>query len=310
MSDDYETAIAKYRAQLRAEAELADGDLDEIEDHLRLLTEDLRSRGMPAAEAVTEAAQRLGEPRAIAREHNRVRSAFGSRLSAARTWSVVALMAPFLVYAAIETYSYVGLWDRYMLEYGAGIALLIALAMRLGWARPVMLGGLAFYAIPSAVSVAAFDVSPRYLVLHLGILAFLVPWRRNELTSTGLALVAYVWAYGAASWALNFQMTTNDGSYAFFAPTALVACVAAAVATSGAILRARWSSVAGIVTALSLAVSLYEITGVDFRFAHATVLEVAILGSLLSGALAALVGSVLAWRSARSTLGSLRAIRS
>lgn len=310
-TDDYEQAIATYRAQLRAEAELADGDLDEIEDHLRSLTDELRGRGLPVAEAVTEAARRLGEPREVAREHNRVRSAFGARLSKARTWSLVALLVPQLVYAAIVMIPHVGFWHHFVFEYLAGAFLCGALVMRMGWARPILLGGLAFFMIPQTVSVWAFDVSPTYLVWHLGMLAFLVPWRRNELTPSGLALAAYVFAYGAASWTLSFQMTTPDGEHAYFAPTAIVACGGAALATVGAVLRARWSTIAGVASAVAIGVALVDLLGVDFRFPeHATLLEVSMIGSLAAGAMAALAGSVLAWRTARSSFGTLRAVRS
>ncbi len=40
--DDDEPTIARYRSELVAEAELARGDLDEIEDHLRSLADELR----------------------------------------------------------------------------------------------------------------------------------------------------------------------------------------------------------------------------------------------------------------------------
>ena len=43
MTDD-DQVIAKYRAELTAEAELARGDIDEIEDHLRSLAADLREQ--------------------------------------------------------------------------------------------------------------------------------------------------------------------------------------------------------------------------------------------------------------------------
>jgi hypothetical protein len=309
-TDDYEQAIEGYRTQLRTEAELADGDLDEIEDHLRSLTDELRERGMPTAEAVTEAARRLGDPRAVAREHSRVRSAFGVRLSGARMWSVVALLVPVLIYAAITMVQDIGVWTRYTLEYVVGAALVAALVMRMGWARPILLGGLAFYSIPSALFTYMFDLSPAFLVWHLAMLAFLMPWRRSELSPSGVALATYVWAYGAASWLLSFTMTTETGENVFFAPTGFIACVAAAAATTGAIMRARWSSVAGVVAAIALGVAAYELLRVQMRFEYAGLMGGALIGSAVTGVIAALVGSALAWRTARSSFGSLRAIRS
>lgn len=309
-SDDISDAIAAYRNQLREGAELADGDLDEIEDHLRALTDDLRATGMPAATAVTEAARRLGEPRAIAREHNRVRSAFGSRLSRMRTWSVVALLLPMLVIGVVNVYPHWGLWNRFMLETLLGAVLLGALVLRFGWARPILLGGLAFFMIPSATSAYQGWVHPAHVLWHLSLIAFLAPWQRGEITRTGLALAAHVWAYGAASYAAGFMLTTDDGSWAYFAPAALVACGAAALATVGAVLRARWSTFAGVVAAFALGAAAYQLALVDFGFDHPILMAVALWGTLISGAAAAVVGSVLAWSSARSSFGSLRAIRS
>ncbi|NVB77954.1 MAG: hypothetical protein HOV81_06120, partial [Kofleriaceae bacterium] len=88
---DVDEEIVEYRKRLRAQGELAERDLDELEDHLRELTCELRNAGMSAAEAVTEAARRLGDPRQLAREHARVRSRFGPPLSAGRAWSAAAL---------------------------------------------------------------------------------------------------------------------------------------------------------------------------------------------------------------------------
>ena len=311
IDDPTETEIAAYRAQLRAQAELADGDLDEIEDHLRTLTHELRARGMPAATAVTEAARRLGQPRDLAREHSRVRSAFGSRLSPARTWSVVVLLVPMLVYAAITTIPYVGIVSRFTFEYVAGIILAGALVLRMGWARPILLGGIAFFVIPTLHGLMlAPDASPLFLIAHLGLIGFLMPWRRNELTRSGLALVLYVWSYGAASYALLFRVTIEDGSPMYVAPMALVACGAAALATVGAVLRARWSSAAGIVATGTLVLTVTRIAPLDFRFEHPMALQLMLDGGIVTGAVAALAGSVLAWRTARSRFGSLRAIRS
>jgi hypothetical protein len=310
MTTELDEAIAAYRAQLRAQAELADGDLDEIEDHLRSLTAQLREHGMPAADAVTEAARRLGEPRAIAREHSRVRSAFGSRLSALRTWSVLVLFVPMLALGVYETFPYTGLWSRFMLEYALGGILAFALALRLGWARPVLLGGFAFFLVPTMLAATSSPgLSPLYLVWHLGIVAFLVPWRRHELTASGFALVAYVWAYGAASFTFGFQVTTADGA-SYAVSSASSAAIAAFVATAGAILRARWSTVAGGGAAVLLGVTAVQLLGLTFRFYNPGAIVVTITGCLITGALAAVTGAVLAWRTARSTLGSLRAIRS
>lgn len=309
--DDHDTAIAAYRAQLRAEAELADGDLDEIEDHLRLLADDLKRTGMPAAEAVTEAARRLGEPRTLAREHSRVRSAFGSRLSPLRAWSVAALLVPMLVYSVVQWYPQVGLWNRFTLEILLEAVLVGALLVRMGWARPILLAGAIFgLCMTGLFAYVMPDGTPLYIVWNLGLVAFLMPWRRNELTGAGYGLLAYAWTYATASWTLSFQLTGPDGSVEYFASAGVIACLAAAAATAGAVLRARWSSAAGVVAAVMLGVAGYQLLGVDFRFDHPTVMQLAIMGSVVTGLVAALAGSALAWRGARSTFGSVRAIRS
>lgn len=308
---DYEDAIAKYRAELRAGAELADGDLDEIEDHLRSLTDELRGRGMPAAEAVTEAARRLGEPRAIAREHSRVRSAFGARLSTARVWSVIALLVPMAVYSIVVRYPYLGLWNRYNLEVAVELFLVGALVARMGWARPVLLGAAAS-SLVLTLCLHAFIVEPEplWIVWNVGLFAFLVPWRRGEITASGFALIGFVWAYTAASWALSFQVTTPDGIDIMFVWTAVVTCVATSAASAGAILRARWSSVAGGVATVALAITTYQLVGLSVKLTGASAFEVMLVGFVGSGTLAAAIGSVLGWRTARSTLGHLHAIRS
>src|ERR1700735_2503737 len=96
--DNDDEDIARYRAQILAEAELSRGELDEIEDHLRSLAADLREHGTPSGEAIALACQRLGDPRDLAREHARARSRFGARLSRARAWSAAALLAAPLAY--------------------------------------------------------------------------------------------------------------------------------------------------------------------------------------------------------------------
>jgi hypothetical protein len=302
---DVDRAIAAYRRELVAEAELAAEDLDEIEDHLRTLTADLRATGLPAAAAVTEAARRVGDPRRLAREHARVRSPFGAQLSRLRAWSAALVLAPMLVIAVVETLPHTGLWSRYMAELGFGLVLAAALVARLSWARSVLLGGLAFFAIPTVMAVAlAPESSALWLVPSLGPLAFLVPWRRGEVTRAGTALALSVWAYGAASLALGYQLTASDGSVAFVAPVAVVALVAAMIATVGGILRARWSAAASAVCAATLAFAIVELAGMRFVFDDAALWRVYLLGMVGSGVVAAAASAYLAHRTARSGLGT------
>ncbi len=305
-ADAIDQAIAAYTHELAAEAELGRADLEEIEDHLRALTTDLRDTGMPAAEAVTEAARRLGDPRAVAREHARVRGAFGAKLSMSRGYSAAALLVPVVAYSAFACVSDAGLLSRVCVETAFGAILIVALVMRLSWARPVLVGGLGFFMMPGILGGALLDpATAPWLVAELGALAFVAPWRRRELTPAGWALVLQVWSYCAASFALMFQYTTNDGSYLLIAPAATVAALAAVIATCGGILRARWSALASAISAATLVFAITELWGLRFAFDHAF-FRVYIVGSVASGAVAAAISALLAWRTARSRLGSLQ----
>jgi len=309
MKDDVEHAIEEYCRELTAEAELARGDLAEIEDHMRSLVDELRDRGMPVGRAVKEAARRLGDPRAVAREHARVSSPFGARLSRARAWSAAALLAPMLGWLAVEIVPQAGLLSRAGMELGFGVVLVFALLARLAWARPVVLGGVAFFALPAALWAALVPgATPLWAAWYAGIAAFLVPWRRGEISGAGWALALHVWAYGAAGFALAFQVTTGDGSWSPVAPSSLLALFAAIAATCGGLLRARWSAAAAAVVAVALTAVIVELWDLRFRFPHPDAYRAGILILVASGAVAAAAGAVLAWRSARSTLGTVRAL--
>jgi hypothetical protein len=266
---------------------------DDYENEIRQLTDDLRTRGMPVAEAVTDAARQLREPR------KHVGSAFGAPISTARSWGVVALLVPMLVFGMISVYEYVGLWNRYTLEMMFEIALCVALVKKMGWARPLLLAPALFGSVMSmAFAWTVDDYSPLYFVWNIGLLALLMPWRKDELTGPGLALASYAWAYGVATWALSFQVTSPDGVDLYFVPSGAIACIAIGVATLGTLLRARWSSIAGVVAAAALGIALVEMAGIEFLFADALVMEIAMLGSLVTGMVAALAGAALAWRGA------------
>jgi hypothetical protein len=301
---DVEAAVAAYRADVLAEAELARADLAELEDHLRALIDELRAGGLPTARAISEAARRLGDPRSIAREHARVRTPFGAKLSRMRAWSVVALMIPLLA----SGFANVGMMSpRNLLELAFGVVLALAMAARLTWARPILLGGFAFWTAWYVVSLVTYNgINPAWLVVHAGLVAFLVPWRRGEITVPGAALALQVCAFSAATFALGFQISTIDG-WSFVAPAAEVALVAAIVATVGGILRARWSALASAVSALTLGVALVQVMPLRFRIGE-PLFHIATLSAIGIGAVAAAVGAVLAWRSARSRLGTLRGI--
>lgn len=301
---EIDEAVAAYRTEVLAEAELARTDLAELEDHLRALIDELRTAGMPAAQAIAEAARRLGDPRAVAREHARVRTAFGARLSRVRAWSVVALMVPMLA----DGFARFGrLMLSNQLEIAFGVVVTLAIALRLTWARTILLGGIAFWTgwyVFSLVSVPG--VSPVWLAAYGGLLAFLVPWRRGELSSAGTALALQVFAFSAATFALGFYVSSPLG-VEHLAPAAQVAFVAAVIATAGGVLRARWSALASVVSAVTLVVTLDEIWRLQFPLGD-SLMHTATLAAIATGALTAALGAVLAWRSAASPLGTLRGI--
>lgn len=317
MKDDVvETAIARYRAELTTEAELAASDLDEIEDHLRTLAGDLRDEGMPAALAVTEAAQRLGDPVVLAREHARVRSPFGAKLSRMRAWSAAIPIAIMLAWSVIPRLQQSG-------DFGAllrpdillGGILLVALVARLSWARGILLGGLAYGLLmmtPWLVTASSRLDDGAHLAIWFALttsaLVFLAPWRRGELTVSGVALGLQVWAFQASMTALAWQLTTPDGSS--LASTGWIALGAAVIATCGVILRARWSAIASIVSAAALVVAVSDLGTLEIRVPNGGLIYGIVMVSLTAGIAAALLAAVIGWRTARSRFGTLGAVLS
>ena len=302
---EVDEAIEQYRQELVAEATLAKGDLDEIEDHLRELIELLRA-SQPLAVAIAVARTRLGAPRALAREHARVHGSFGPPLSRWLAISAVALLVPMLVSGALIV-PLDQLWSLLGFELVAGGALAVALVAQRGWARPVLFAGAAFWTLPMALQLASYPgISPIWLALHVGIVAFLAPWRRREITRASVALALQTWAVCGATMVLGYQISARGGGMVYVTPAAQVALAAAALATVGGILRARWSALGSLVAAATLALSIEELSHLQFRLVHASLHEVMTFGLLATGAIASLVSGVLLWRHARTRLGSLR----
>jgi hypothetical protein len=312
---DVDDAVAKYRRRVQAEAELAETDLDELEEHLRELTEELRTAGMSAAEAVTEAARRLGDPRQLAREHARVRSQFGAPLSAGRAWSAAVIFAVPLIVGIVRTIERAVEWPgppfpvRVWLELGAFVLIAIALAARRTWARAVALG-LAVHFLARVLvrwpliglpAADAFDWNI-HMIARLGLLAFVIPWRRKEVSPAAVALVLQVWAYGSAAWGdlLFFdQYETN----------ATIALVCAAAACIGTVHRARWSAIASAVSALALFGMMFSELGELVMSRHP--LNGYWLDTFFtvgSGAIAASVAAILCWRTTRSFANTFRPV--
>jgi hypothetical protein len=305
---EVDRAIESYKAGLAQAAELAPRDVAEIEDHLRTLIEDLRASGIPLAQAIEHAARRLGDPARIAREHARVRTPFGARLSRLRTWSALALIVPALVMTFAFAVTQQGWWSLAMLQGVLGAALAIALVARVGWARPFLLGGIAFSTATVALGAIAFpSTNAIWLVVHLGLVAFLWPWRRGELSKPGIALALEIWTLATAMYVLRFSFTTR-GESLYIVPAAQAALVLALVSGVGCVARARWSAFASVGSAALLGSALVQITGLTFRF-DTPDLALFMRGTLAlvgSGVVTGAIAAALAWRTARTTFGSFR----
>lgn len=301
--------IEQYKSELLAEAELARDDLQEIEDHLRTLTEELCERGMPALEAVKAACGRLGEPRAVAREHARVRSPFGARLSRVRSVSAAAL----LLTLAIASYYYVIPRETMFSVPGLRTILhtmmVIALLARLTWARPIVLGGTAFFTFCAIQhQYVDFGDGLPWLVPLVGTLLFVMPWRRGELRAAGYALALQALAFGVATVAAGRFFAPGDRPPYHMAPAALIALTALVIAVSGTVLRARWAALASGIAAITLVVSAVECAPFFFMISvHFAMVEwLPFVGMLAAGAIAAGIAGVASWRSARTTMGTLQ----
>ena len=296
--NDVDQAIEQYRKQLVAEAELAETDLDEIEDHLRSLTEELRDRGMPAAEAVTEAARRLGDPKRLAREHVRVRTAFGTKLSRARAWSAALLVVPAMAWTFSRLVEF-GM-SRFLGEAGVCVLLGLALVIGRSWARPLLLGWFAFLLVPNLM-VAGYDFGPYVLAWNAAVVAFLLPWRRGELTPAAWNLVLQVWTFCATSLATMF--VTFDDSVGTVIP--FICVLTSLLAIVGSTVRAKWSAVMSGASAVLLVASL-AVTSGDFLWSIlVSGRDAYVIGLVGTGVVTAGLGAWLSWRTARSRMGTL-----
>jgi hypothetical protein len=298
---EVDEVIEHYKSQLLGEAELARGDLKEIEDHLRTLTEELRERGVPELDAVRAACERLGDPRAVAREHARVHSPFGARLSRARSISAALFMLP-LVIRHFELVS-----GLLVIVPILGAVMIVALLARVTWARPIVLGGVGFFAI-GAIQMQWFlrGEHALWLIPHVGTVLFVMPWRRNELYRAGFALALQALAFGAAVRVGGMMDSLGDGPI-HMAPAGLIAFFALVIAVSGTVLRARWAALASVVGAVMLVASVIECAPFFLRYRFEFVLEegVPIAVMLVAAAIAATIAAFASWKSARTTIGTL-----
>ena len=314
MTDDVtetDRAIEHYRAELQAEAELARGDLAEIEDHLRSLIDELRAGGLPAGEAIAEAARRLGDPRQVAREHARVRTPFGARLSRARAWSAAALLAPLVYLQLCMTVQY-GWTPGWTVDLALSVGILVALAARLPWARAIVLGVL-LTTVGWDVMWLAGGGGGTHVGLELlacgGALAFTIPWRRHELSPGALALALLGPAYAAAATLMQHQIAWR-GHRVTHLPWGPLALAGVLAAGAGTVVRGRWAVAPCLLAAGALVLSIAQTWHVTVRLPSPHLYFAMFVGWTLVGAASATCAAVLTWRSARGNLGTLRGVLS
>lgn len=88
---DLSEAIGAWRRGMGANPDIQDGDLDELEDHLREGVAELRQSGLSEEEAFLVAARRLGDPEALAGEFATADP--GLRRRVRLRWMVVGALA-------------------------------------------------------------------------------------------------------------------------------------------------------------------------------------------------------------------------
>jgi hypothetical protein len=285
---DIDAEIEKYLGRLRSERNLARRDLDELEDHLRELTNDLRTAGMPAAEAVTEAARRLGDPRQLAREHARVRSPLGRPLSASRAVIGAALfMIPHIRFL-IEHYDEADFSWRGCLVMAAFMISAIALAARVKWARAVVLGFSMHRLTLFLLMPEVRDGFPLNSIVGLGVVALLVPWSRKELSLAVITLALQAWGCVSAVGVVIFQTAAADSAHTLRVACGTVAVVCAVASCIGTARGERWSAITSAASALALFVAVGTLFAFPFlqEFAY---------GGVGSGAIALTIAAVISY---------------
>lgn len=301
---EIDEGIVAYRVALTREADVGRSELAEIEDHLRALTRALVDDGMPAAQAVTEAARRLGEPRTLARELAAVRPPWGAKLSRARAWSAVALLLPSLY----TTWHITGDLNTPYFDIGLSVALIVMLALRQSWARATVLGVCASILVLDVAMIYATSADADTLeraLCYAGVIAFLVPWRRGELTGAGAALALLGPAYvGVGLLAQVYWYWNSSLPW----PTLALPCVL--LAGIGALTRGRWAVVPAALGSLVLVGATAELLVITSGFeTFSSVLYVLDAWALLA-TVSFVAATALLYRHSRSTIGSVRAVLS
>ena len=84
-------AVAGWRQRMSGQPDIQDGDIDELEDHLRETVAELRGAGLNDEEAFLVASRRLGDPEALAGEFAAADPSLRRRLRL--RWMVVGALA-------------------------------------------------------------------------------------------------------------------------------------------------------------------------------------------------------------------------
>ncbi len=259
---DVDDKILQYRGELLAEAEMAKDDLDEIEDHLREL--------LAAGAAFDDAIAQLGAAREVAREHARVRSAFGPRISRLRAWSAAALQVPGLAIAAYSAATdSVMMLLPFALCFVATVGLLARRASAAAYVTGVSTSAvLAGIAALSKTHGREVDVWWALRVMSMvGSVAFLAPRRLRDLTARGWSVLFL----GVASTGVvtNSIFTRNviESSYSITVPViGIAASVGTLLGLVGVLARGRWARPALLLGTLAMAASIQSFSGAPAWF--------------------------------------------
>ena len=303
---EIDAAVIAYRERLREAGTLRDASLDEIEDHLRELIAELRET-LPLAQAVREAAERMGEPADIAREHARVETSFGAPLPPWRAWIAAALTAVPLAYITHAELMNPG--DPMMLLKLVPLVIIIgALAARSTAARALLLAQVSCWTLNLIYNALSVPGAGAYRAWYpFAALAFVLiaPWKRREMTVAGWGLfLAFVGferlsrQYVSAGYILDRTRTYGGHDFALTHGLLVGGLVAALIAIVMMVLRSRWAAVpalfAGAITLLSFRVQLSSVV-------HVAQSSMPIVWwfmvHLMLGAFASMAAAYIAWRS-------------
>ncbi|HEY4175424.1 MAG TPA: permease prefix domain 1-containing protein [Kofleriaceae bacterium] len=322
---EVETAVAAYRDRLRDAGDVSASSLDEIEDHMREIIAELRDSGMPLALAIREAAERMGDPTAIAREHGRVETSFGARLPAWRAW-IAAAVIMVAVAALLRTELQLGGDAMSFVKFLPLVICVAGLAKRATWARMLLLAQLVWWFTNGAVMYALgaqMLVSLPWLPCAAVAMALLLPWGRREITLPGTALSFAYLGFEVMSRefmevdrliAMPHQVAAGWFSPGESQPTLITVIHHAPLITHGVLVAGLVASIVGIVAVVvrsrwaavplafasattALVFECYLRMG-GWHFYSPAIFGVWQNGRIIASATATFVAAVIAWRTA------------